>query len=87
MPEEKQRTTFCPNCRQPAVRTGNEIACENCDAVFVITKKEGPKVKQLGPLKELTQRVEILEAAQQTEPDKPETPEDVENDDDEESLL
>ena len=88
MAEEKPETTFCPNCRQPAVRTGNEIACENCDAVFVITKKEGPKVKELGPLKDLTKRVEILEAAQQTEPVNPGPDDDQnENDEEEEPIL
>ncbi|MBA7518485.1 hypothetical protein ES705_10555 [subsurface metagenome] len=83
MPEENPETTFCPNCRQPAVRTGNEIACENCDAVFVITKKEGPKIKQLGPLKDLTKRVELLEAAQPTQPVDPGPEDDQDENDDE----
>ncbi|GAI24616.1 unnamed protein product, partial [marine sediment metagenome] len=29
----------CPNCGRLAIKEGNEIACEVCDAVFVITKK------------------------------------------------
>lgn len=84
---EKVKPASCPNCQQPAIRYGNQIACENCDAVFVITRKEGPKVKQLGPLKDLTKRVEILEAAQQTEPVDPGTPEDDPNEDDDEPIL
>lgn len=59
---EESKITFCPNCQQPATRTGNEIACESCDAVFVIKQKEGIKVKQVGPIEDLRKRVERLES-------------------------
>ena len=61
MPEEKTEIAFCPNCRQTAIRTGNEIACEKCDAVFVITEKQGAKVKKLGPIEDHEQRIKRLE--------------------------
>jgi len=51
------KATICPNCQQPAIRTGNEIACETCDATFVITKKQGAKVKQIG----ISERIDLLE--------------------------
>jgi len=55
------KATFCPNCSQPAIRTGNEIACEKCDAVFTVTQKQEAKVKQLGPIQDLDRRVTQLE--------------------------
>lgn len=57
----KSKITFCPNCQQPAIRSGNDVTCEKCDAVFVITQKQGPKVKKLGPLEEINQRLQRLE--------------------------
>jgi len=50
----------CPNCNGPAIREGDEITCEKCDAVFVIKQKE-PKVVQIGRLNELEQRVGSIE--------------------------
>ncbi len=52
----------CPNCQKPAIRSGNEITCENCDAVFVITKKQAAKLKQVGAIEDLQDRVEKLES-------------------------
>jgi len=73
MSEEKPKACVCPSCQQPALQTGNEIACEHCDAVFVVTKKQGAKLKQLGPIDDLRQRVERLESlAQEVPEEKPE---------------
>lgn len=52
----------CPNCGAEAKLVGNEITCLNCDAIYKITKTGEAKVKQLGPLEELGQRVAALEA-------------------------
>lgn len=60
--EEKNKITFCPNCQQPAIRQGNEITCEACDATFTITKKDGAKVKQIGRIELLEQDVAALKA-------------------------
>lgn len=61
----------CPNCGKPAIRTGNEIACEHCDAEFVITKKQETQVKQFGKIEDHENRIAKLEAAaSSTEPQK-----------------
>lgn len=60
----ENKATFCPNCAQPAIRSGNEITCENCDAVFTITKKQEAKVKEIGRLDNHEQRILALEGKQ-----------------------
>lgn len=86
MPEEKPTATVCPSCQNPAIRTGNEIACEKCDAIFIVTKKQGAKVKQLGPIEDLDRRVSALEH-RDDQPD--DTPDDTpaKTDQAEESIL
>jgi len=64
MPQEKPQAAFCPNCQQPAIREGNEITCEHCDATFKITKTGGAKVKKLGEIEEIKNRLDRLEAQQ-----------------------
>lgn len=68
MAEPEQKAITCPNCQGPAIKTGNEIACETCDATFVITKKQGAKVKQLG----IAERLDRLEDEVFAEPAEPE---------------
>lgn len=63
MAEEQPKATTCPNCQKPALRSGNEITCESCDAVFVITKKQEVKVKEFGQLKDHEQRIQKLEGS------------------------
>jgi len=74
MPEEKPKATSCPNCLKPAIRVGNEVTCEHCDAIFVITKKQGAKVKDFGQLRDHEERLKKLEAltASEQAPEKPE---------------
>ncbi len=57
---KESKITFCPNCQQPAVRQGNEITCESCDATYTITKKDGAKVKQMGRIEQLEHDVTKL---------------------------
>lgn len=86
MSEEKPQAIVCPNCQQLAIRTGNEIACENCDAIFTITKKQGAKVKQLGPIEDHEKRISALEHQDDQPDDSPEdTP--AETDEAEEPIL
>lgn len=59
---EQKEAVVCPNCQQPATRIGNEITCEHCDAIFVVTQKNGAKVKTLGPIAALAERVDKLES-------------------------
>jgi len=49
---------YCPNCQQLAIKEGNEITCENCDSVFSVTKTGPAKVKDMGRLKTLEERVD-----------------------------
>lgn len=74
MAEEQPKAVACPNCQEPAIRTGNEIACGPCDAIFVITKKQGAKVKQLG----ISERLDRLESEVFTEPAEPDETEPAE---------
>lgn len=67
MSEKKE--IYCPNCQQLAVKEGNEITCEICDAVFVITKKEGAKVKQIGSIEDHEKRIIQLESIITPEPE------------------
>lgn len=82
---DKQKAAFCPNCQKPALQTGNEITCEGCDAVFVVTQKQGAKVKELGPIDDHEQRIAALEQFHKTpqepkiEPEQEPGPEDEED--------
>ena len=78
--------TFCPNCQQPATRSGNEITCESCDATFEIKRKEAT-VKKLGPYKELEQRVARLEASQSPAEQETDEPKSDETEPEEEPIL
>lgn len=70
----------CPNCSQPAHKEGNKVTCENCDAVFEIKKTGSAKVKQLGPIQEIQDRLAKIESAV-FPPEEPE--ENIAEDDDE----
>jgi uncharacterized Zn finger protein (UPF0148 family) len=61
MSEQKSTVSTCPNCQQPAVRTGNEIFCEACDTTFAFTEKKGATVKRLGPLEIVNERLDRIE--------------------------
>ncbi len=89
---EKKEATFCPNCSQPAIRNGNEITCEKCDATFTITKKQGATVKSQGRLDKIDQRLDALENVLDPEPpaepdDEPDDDPVPENDDDESEVF
>ncbi len=81
---KENKPAYCPNCHKPAIRQGNEIICETCDATFTITKKDGAKVKQIGRIEQVEQDVAALKAKvfdQDAEPE-PESAADSDNDDD-----
>ena len=50
----------CPYCGNDAEIEGNKITCENCDAVYKITK-EGARVQSQGRLDEHEKRIAALE--------------------------
>ena len=63
----------CPNCNQPAIKTGNEILCQACDATYVIKKKDGaPRVQELSPLDKINGRLTALEKQVNPEEQEPE---------------
>lgn len=61
MNNENAKAVNCPNCQGPAIKAGNEITCEKCDATFVVVKKEGAKVQQIGPIADHETRIKALE--------------------------
>lgn len=75
------KAIICPNCQNPAILSGNEITCETCDAVFAFTKKDGAKVKEMGPIADHEQRITALEGKAPHEPE-PQTSEPGDDEDD-----
>lgn len=67
MPEK----AICPNCQQEAIKDGDEIVCEHCDATFKVTRTGGARVRQIGRLNSLEERVARLEMSLPT--DEPES--------------
>ena len=71
----------CPNCGKPAMRTGDEITCEHCDAEFVITKKQETQVKGIGRIDDHEKRLQALEqsavSSEQQKTESEETEEDI----------
>jgi len=53
MPDNEKQAAFCPNCQQPAIKQGDQIICEKCDATFKITKTGAAKVEQLGRIEKI----------------------------------
>jgi len=74
---------------QPAFMIDNEITCENCDAVFTISKKQGVKVKKLGPIEDHEQRISQLETKVESliPGEEPKTEEQPREDDEDDSIL
>jgi len=58
----------CPNCREPAEKSGNTIICPACDATYKITKTGAANVVQLGRVEKLENRIGALEALLNPEP-------------------
>jgi len=81
----KETTMYCPNCGRAAIREGNNLTCEACDAVFVF-KRTGPTVKQVGRLKAIEDRLDKVESLLPGGEPEP-GPEDIDGDDDDEDLL
>ena len=78
MTEEKPEVAYCPSCGEPAIKEGNKITCEKCDAVFRVTT-EGPKLEKTGVLDDHERRLTELEgkASKPAEPEKKENDIDI----------
>lgn len=86
----KENQGICPCCGQPAVKDGNKITCENCDAVFEVKKTGSATVKKLGPIDFINQRLDKIESELFAESDDQPKPDDQNKDDDgdqEEDIL
>jgi len=74
---EEPKQIICPNCQGQAIKEGNKIICETCDATFTFSKTGGAKVKEIGRLDNIEKRLDHIESilpGQEPEPpeDKPE---------------
>ena len=52
----------CPCCSGIAIKDGNKVICENCDATFEITKVGGAKLKEIGRLDSIEERLDRVES-------------------------
>lgn len=91
-PELKPKPAHCPNCDQSAIRIGNEITCETCDAIFVVNKKGESRVKEIGildRLKSVEQKIDkLLPAEPEPKPEMELQPDDeLTNDDDQDDDI
>lgn len=59
---EEPKQARCPNCLGPAVKEGNTIICEVCDATYAFTKKGGAKLKEVGRLDSFEKRLDRLDS-------------------------
>lgn len=81
---EETKQINCPNCLEPAIKEGNKIICEACDATFTITRTGGAKVKEIGKLNDHEERISHLESLLSGQEPEPEP---KQNDEPEESIL
>lgn len=58
----KPKIVGCPNCGKNAIREGNTVTCESCDAQFEITTKDGAHAVAIGRFDALEARVTKLES-------------------------
>ena len=61
MPEEPKKIS-CPNCLGPAIKEGDNIICEKCDATFSFKKTGGAKVQDIGRLNAIEERLGRVES-------------------------
>lgn len=55
----EQEVIYCPNCMKPAIKIGNEITCDHCDATFRVTKIKENELKEI----RISDRLTALEKA------------------------
>lgn len=75
---EKTKKIVCPNCGARAIKDGNKIVCESCDATYSFKKTGGAKVLDIGRLDSIESRlshVESLLPGQDPDPAEPDEPE------------
>jgi len=65
---DEPKKISCPNCSGIAFKEGNKVTCESCDSTFTITKTGGAKVKEIGRLDSIEQRLDRLDGLLPGEP-------------------
>lgn len=68
MPEEPKKIV-CPNCGARAIKEGNKIVCEDCDATYSFKKTGGAKVLDIGRLESIEERLNRVESLLPGDPD------------------
>lgn len=79
MPEEPKKIV-CPNCGARAIKEGNKIVCEDCDATYSFKKTGGAKVLDIGRLESVEKRLDRVESllpGQDPDPADPADPADL----------
>lgn len=64
MPEKVQ----CPNCMEPAEKSGNKITCVACDSVLTVTRTGGAKLVDAGWKAKIEERLGVLEVGLADDP-------------------
>lgn len=64
---EEKKAVQCPSCQGPAIKEGNEITCEPCDATFTVTKTGAARVKDTGKIEDHEKRITELESRSYSE--------------------
>ena len=52
----------CPNCSGIAIKDGDVVVCEACDATFKVTKVGGAKLLEIGRLDGIDKRLDRIES-------------------------
>lgn len=52
----------CPNCSGIAIKDGDVVVCESCDATFKVTKVGGARLKEIGRLDSIEERLDRVES-------------------------
>ena len=73
----EKKVISCPNCGHPAVKEGNKIVCEKCDATFTLTRTGAAKVADVGRIQTIEDRLDKIESVlpgQEPEPPQEQQP-------------
>jgi len=59
---DEKKIIDCPNCGGKAVKDGNKIICDSCDATFTITRTGAAKVADVGRFQTIEDRLDKIES-------------------------
>jgi len=84
---DEKKIIACPNCGGQAVKEGNKIVCEGCDATFSITRTGAAKVADVGRIQAIEDRMDKIESLLPGQEPEPVPPLEQEPSETDESLL